>query len=103
MAEASKTSKHLYMDQQHPSEEPRDPEHSTASQREFSQRPPTIEDDYFFEHERRQQRLNQEGSGSSVRLARGRGSVEETGGPLSRIWQKVYSALTRGFDTRWKP
>lgn len=73
-------------------------------QREFSRRPPSQEDEYFYELERRKQELVVE-ERTVPGAEKGPTTVIKTSEsePPSGFWRRLYRALTNHFNVRWAP
>ena len=98
--------RYINLDQQPPPDDIEEPSRATVSQTEFTRMPPTAEDDYFFEQERKRYlTLSKE---IEVRgKAPPRPSVEQPPPqPVDRpgsIWQKIYRVFSKRFNLNWRP
>jgi hypothetical protein len=92
--------KHLYDSQQKPLDDLPDAEHAPVVQEMFSRKPPSTEDDYFYERELRRREGShpiERGVGRAPREKRP--PADEPGS----IWQRIYRAFSRWVDVNWRP
>ena len=99
MADTKK--RHLYYDQQRPSEEPKDAEHTPITPAMFARREPTAEDDYFQEQDRHhalEVKISQKEASNKAQPPSPPTSPEP-----NTIWERLVRALTRQSKTDWRP